>query len=72
MFIVLFDLVNKDVVSLKEVYIDLMGDKYCIGCLNDCSCMWMVEVFDSDSLLNVLVDVINCCVVEVYGSLEKY
>lgn len=32
----------------------------------------MVEALDSDSLPNVLADVINRRVVEVYGSLEKY
>ncbi len=68
----LFDPANKDVVSLKEAYIDLTGDKHCTGRLNDCSRTRMVEALDSDSLPNVLADVINRRVVEVYGSLEKY
>lgn len=68
----LFDPANKDVVSLKEAYIDLTGDKHCTGRLNDCSRTRMVEALDSDSLPNVLADVVNRRVVEVYGSLEKY
>ncbi|MCO7251228.1 hypothetical protein [Pseudoalteromonas sp. Ps84H-4] len=68
----LFDPANKDVVSLKEAYIDLTGDKHCTGRLNDCSRTRMVEALDSDSLPNVLADVINRRVVEVYSSLEKY
>jgi len=68
----LFDPANKDVVSLKEAYIDLTGDKHCTGRLSDCSRTRMVEALDSDSLPNVLADVVNRRVVEVYGSLEKY
>ncbi len=44
----LFDPANKDVVSLKEAYIDLTGDKHCTGRLNDCSRTRMVEALDSD------------------------
>ncbi|MBH0066789.1 hypothetical protein [Pseudoalteromonas sp. NZS100] len=68
----LFDPANKDVVSLKEAYIDLTGDKHCTGRLSDCSRTRMVEALDSNSLPNVLADVINRRVVEVYTSLEKY
>ncbi|WP_339140634.1 phage major capsid protein [Pseudoalteromonas galatheae] len=68
----LFDPANKDVVSLKEAYIDLTGDKHCTGRLNDCSRTRMVEALDSDSLPNVLADVINRRVVDVYGGLDKY
>ncbi|WP_339612311.1 hypothetical protein [uncultured Pseudoalteromonas sp.] len=72
MLTALFDPANKDVVSLKEAYIDLTGDKHCTGKLRDCSRTRMVEALDSDSLPNVLADVINRRVVDVYGGLEKY
>ncbi|MCC9662888.1 hypothetical protein LPA49_20295 [Pseudoalteromonas sp. MB41] len=72
MLTALFDPANKDVVSLKEAYIDLTGDKHCTGKLRDCSRTRMVEALDSDSLPNVLADVINRRVVDVYGGLDKY
>ena len=68
----LFDPKNTDVVSLKEAYIDITGDKHCTGKIRDCSRTRMVEALDSESLPNVLADVVNRRVVELYAAQEKY
>lgn len=68
----LFNPQDTNVVSLKEAYIDITGDKNCTGKISDCSRTRMVEALDSNSLPNVLADVINRRVVEVYAEQEKY